>query len=48
MQIIYQDEDKGGTGRGAGIVDPVIHARRNGRCMERKHDGGTGGRRSGI
>ena len=48
MQIIYQDENKEGTSRRVGIVDPVICVMRNGRCMERKHDGGTGGRRSGI
>ena len=39
LQVIHQDEAKGGISRRAGTIDPVICARRGCRCMEGECDG---------
>ena len=48
MQVVYKDEDEGGTTRGTGPMGAVLHARRVSRCVEGKYVGRTGGRGTRI
>ena len=48
MQVVYKDEDEGGTTRRIGPVDAVLCARRVSKCVERKCVRRTGSRGTRI
>ena len=48
MQIIFEDENEGEYSRRTGAVGVVICAKRVSGCVERKHNGRNGGRRSRV